>query len=120
LNQSERQVSTVAYVCTTALSYLRSLRRFRGADPLAGLLHEEPDRGSGADGGVRDIKVTSPGEAPQERKKVAHGASRGRIAKSTKPRQGRKNVLPPPPGAAPVARESHGLRRGLLSCALTG
>jgi hypothetical protein len=26
---------------------------------------------------VRDIKVTSPGEAPQERKEVAHGASRG-------------------------------------------
>ena len=53
--------------------------------------------------GARDIKVTSPGEAPQERKKVAHGASRGRIAKSTKPRQGRKNVLPPPSGATPVA-----------------
>jgi hypothetical protein len=48
------------------------------------------------------------GEAPQERKKIAHGASRGRrIAKSTKPRQGRKNVFPPPPGATPVAHQSY-------------
>ena len=68
---------------------------------------------------MRDIKVMSPGEAPQERKEVAHGASRGRIAKSTKPRLGRKNVLPPPPGATPVAPQSHGLRRGLLYFALT-
>jgi transcriptional regulator with XRE-family HTH domain len=34
--------------------------------------------GTGADPpGVRDIKVTSPGEAPQERKEVNHGARRG-------------------------------------------
>jgi hypothetical protein len=75
---------------------------------------------AGREDRVRDIKVTSPGEAPQERKKVALGASRGRIAKATKPRYGRKNVLPPPPGATPVAHRSHGLRRGLLSFALTG
>ena len=56
--------------------------------------------------------------APQQRKKVALGASRGRIAKSTKP--GWKNVLAPPSGGYPVAHQSHGLRRGLLSFALTG
>jgi hypothetical protein len=49
---------------------------------------------------------SSPWQAPQERKIIAHGANRGAIAKSTKPRQGRKNVFPPP-GATPVAHQSY-------------
>ena len=44
---------------------------------------------------MRDTEVTSSGEAPEERKKVAHGVSRGKTAKSAKPRQGRKNLFRP-------------------------
>ncbi|MGA3095937.1 MAG: hypothetical protein ABSF25_05740 [Bryobacteraceae bacterium] len=44
---------------------------------------------------MRDTGEMSSGEAPEERKKVAHGVSRGKIAKSAKPRQGRKILFRP-------------------------
>jgi len=58
----------------------------------------------------------SPPEASDCDRSCASG--RGKIAKSTKSR--RRIVLPPPSGATTVAHQSHGLRRGLLSFALTG
>ncbi|MGA3098214.1 MAG: hypothetical protein ABSF25_17305 [Bryobacteraceae bacterium] len=48
----------------------------------------------------RDTEVMSSGEAPEERKKVAHGVSRGNTAKSAEPRQGRKNPFRPLRGLA--------------------
>src|ERR1017187_9071436 len=58
----------------------------------------------------------------QERKKIAHGASRVEAPRFTEPRPGAKDrggaIFRPLPGALPHAPHSHGSRRGLLSCAL--
>jgi len=62
-------------------------------------------------------------KAPEERKTIAHGASRGKNGDFFKPRHGAKGRVPPsfaPPGLPCVRFRSHGSRRGLLSFALTG
>src|ERR1035438_8917831 len=57
-----------------------------------------------------------------ERKKIAHGVSRGEAARFTKPRHGAKDrgsaVFRPLPGALGHTSHPHGSRHGLLSFAL--